>query len=156
VYATTLLSSPSAKADNALTVNQTDLDKLTLVVERECRGIDIQTMRGSNFQYRVNVHSHFTAASEKGASMAKILMKDNSGSSVLVKGPYAPTVDKAIMALEADLVRKLQTISAEPAKAADKQWLLAPLKKAVDEADGNEPGLPNTTWAGVNISVGTK
>ena len=155
VYAASLLFHQPCEAGE-LMINHTSLQQVTLVVEREVRAINIQQVRGTDFRYRVNVHSHFHTASEKGATTSKILMNDQSGSRVLVKGPYAPTVEAAVSVLERDLAQKLQESIAKPENAADQSWVLGPLTKATGGADGEESRLPCTTWAGVNVEVETQ
>ncbi|KAI4262774.1 MAG: hypothetical protein L6R42_002053 [Xanthoria sp. 1 TBL-2021] len=122
----------------------------TLVVGRELRGLDMQQMRGTDFRYVMKVHSHFTTARKIGASKLKIKMSDSSGSSLLIHGPYASTVEAAIAALESDLVSKLRYISAEPGKAAHRGWFS---KAPTQGIGGGPPGLRCTTGPGFNVKV---
>ena len=141
------------KNNNLVKVNVASLAKITLVVERELRGLNVLQMSGSDFVYRVNVHSHFTTSAEKGATTTQILNKDDSGSKILIKGRYARTVVEAVSALEADLVRKLRAKIADLEKVADTTWLVNVLEVPAEEELRGEPDLPCTTWAGVNVGL---
>lgn len=151
VYAANLLFAQASPVDEStITIDAASLDKLTLAVERELRAINVQQMRATEFRYRVNIHSHFNAPDMKGATTNKILYHDTNGSRILIKGPYATSVDAAISVLEAELLRKLQERSVDPEKAADQDWMVNVLN---DGAKYDEPGMPCATWAAVNFSV---
>ena len=139
--------------DGQFSTDAGNLKKITLAVERELLGIDTQQMCATGLRYRVNVHSRFSIAENKGYTTSKMIRKDSSGSDILVKGPYASTVEEAIAGLETDLGYKILQKAAEPEKAADSEWRLKPLTKATGESGRDEPELPCSTWAGVNVSL---
>ena len=85
-----------------------------------------------------------------------MIRQDNSGSDIYVKGPYARSVEAAIEGLDKYLGFKILQKAAESGEAQVLDWASIPPTKATDEASGDEPGLPCTTWAGVNVSVVTQ
>jgi hypothetical protein len=146
-----LLHSAALPNASPLGIFSTDLNVLTLAVERELRMF--RPTADSEFTYRVNVHSRFTISSAKGSTTHKIMEDDESGSKILLKGPFASNIADAVAALEAELVRKIEDRMAKPAKGRDRMWMLDPLPGEDGEpGDGGPPGQI-ATWAGLNVRV---
>lgn len=81
-----------------------DFETINLVVEREWRKDSVEL----DFVYRVTVRSRFSTASEKGWKPTQHRKDKLPDSKVLIMGPYARTVDKAMAAGEKDLMPKLK------------------------------------------------
>jgi hypothetical protein len=110
-------------------------------------------MAESEFTYRLNVHSRFTVSGAKGSTTRKTMEDDDSGSKILLMGPFASNIPGAMAALEAELVRKIEDRMAKPAKGRDGMWMLDPFPGENGEpGDGGPPG-PIATWAGLNVRV---
>ena len=144
------------EALKTLTIHGDDLPKITLSVEKELRGFNVMTNQSTDFVYRVNVHTHFSKRSEKGATAAEVLYSDHSGSKILIKGLYAKIVQDAIFALSNDLEQKVTMEKNMPTGFESSGLLMKLLNHRVEEEDSVEPRLPCATWAALNLTWSIK
>lgn len=155
MYATVVLSvlpfqaaDETDKTKTTFKVDTAELEKITLVVEREFRGERIHTTTADDYTFRANIYPHFTTSEEKAAIDA------SDSINVLIRGPWTRNAYAAIAELNDFVVptfrKKLETLdiddSVKSELAANKSY--GELKLSVGELV--------VQWAGVNIRAVSK